>query len=203
MQCEHCIFSCTERGEDMSIDIFCRALDAGQGSNNVCDIGGGEPTLHPMFWDMIEMAIQANYRTVWVSTNGKNVQDAIKLSEMARNGVLACQLSLSKYHEQIDWEVLYAFENCPDRCDPKSCVCAGGKGYDLRMVNLNSSILVGQGRAKFLDFSKKHCGCHGGIVKPSGIVKQCMCDDSPVVGTVGSGFPQLNQLECGCLGDTL
>ena len=52
MTCAHCCYSCSPRKRNfMSKDVFVKALD-------LCDlddisIGGGEPTLHPLFWDFI------------------------------------------------------------------------------------------------------------------------------------------------------
>lgn len=51
MFCEHCGFSCTAEGEDMSMEVFERTLQVFEGS--YITIGGGEPTLHPKIFEMV------------------------------------------------------------------------------------------------------------------------------------------------------
>lgn len=80
------------------------------------DIGGGEPTVHPLFWDFIGIALRysptpSKYPYIPViATNGKIKEDALALAKLAKRGVLCADLSLDRFHEPIDYEVVEAFE---------------------------------------------------------------------------------------------
>jgi len=47
MRCLHCAYSCTAKGEDMSLATFRRVVDVAVAANDDITISGGEPTLHP------------------------------------------------------------------------------------------------------------------------------------------------------------
>jgi uncharacterized radical SAM superfamily Fe-S cluster-containing enzyme len=49
------------------------------------NVGGGEPTCHPLFWDFISIAKADRNNRVWLATNGKKEDDARKLAEMVRD----------------------------------------------------------------------------------------------------------------------
>jgi hypothetical protein len=85
------------------------ALAADHGET-IC-IGGGEPTLHPLFWDFIGIALSYadDPGMIWLATNGKKTEDALQLARLARNGVIAVALSLDKWHDPIDTRVGKAF----------------------------------------------------------------------------------------------
>lgn len=194
MRCAHCCFSCTKRGEDMSMDIFTKAVKIGQGGNQVLCIGGGEPTLHPMFWDMLQIARNAYYQAVWVTTNGKLTKDAVKLAEMAREGLISCQLSNSQYHEPIDQKVTDAFANSPFgpiSKDRRLYYTAGHTKHDLRMVSgeLSGHNIVATGRGRNIYNAMEKCGMDNcPIVEVSGRVRRCLCEDSPIIGHVAKGY---------------
>lgn len=54
MSCEHCCSNCTAEGQDMSYETWGKALafvlDWG---GETISLGGGEPTLHPLFWQIL------------------------------------------------------------------------------------------------------------------------------------------------------
>ena len=105
MKCRHCCYACTEKGEDMSLAVFKKALEY---DNEAISIGGGEPTIHPQFWEFIGLALGYS-EYVWLATNGKETDTALALARMAKRGVLACELSQDKYHSKIDKKVVAAF----------------------------------------------------------------------------------------------
>lgn len=111
MLCAHCCYSCTEEGEDMSREVFVLACQLAERMNVYIDIGGGEPTLHPLFWDFIGIALR--YKSdfiVCTTTNGKITDQALALARVAKLKVLRVDLSLDEYHEPIDYLVVKAFE---------------------------------------------------------------------------------------------
>jgi len=103
MQCAHCCFSCTERGEDMSLPVFeNKIIEADYGH---ITLGGGEPTLHPQFWKMLQFAL-AHSESVFVSTNGSDKDATMALLKLAHNNEhLIVQVSIDAYHEPIDEQV--------------------------------------------------------------------------------------------------
>ena len=110
MECAHCCYSCTAKGRDMTGKTFraavAWALDY-EGDETI-SLGGGEPTIHPKFWEFIGLAL-GNFTYVWLATNGKETETALNLARMARRGVLAVALSQDEYHEEIDPRVIGAF----------------------------------------------------------------------------------------------
>ncbi len=199
MHCPHCVEDSSEHGADMYIEIFRAAIDmickykqnyrTGFIPNTLhVDIGGGEPTVHPEFWDLIDIACNAikpgadvfakfaftkqlrPLSGLKVYTNGKNVEDALRLVDMAENGLLDVALSLDKYHESISSDVEYAF-----KCSSSSHVgiaCAG-----------NSPVRAG--RAAMNDISTVvTCVCSEPIISSNGLIYACGCKSE----TFGSVF---------------
>lgn len=178
MLCEHCGFSCTDKGEDMSLKVFKAALDYFGGDDYV-SIGGGEPTVHPKFWQFLFLALSYPGYNVWVVTNGKRTSDALRLAELDRklrgSAVFAADLSLDEYHETVELSVVKAF------------------GESIRAVKIPFDV----GRAKDLSGSMEGCVCPDLIVLPNGDIKKCGCAESPILGNVLSRENRL-LLEDGC-----
>ena len=71
------------------------------------NIGGGEPTCHPMFWEFLAMAIRVRGKgKVWMATNGKSAYDAMVLAHMVKKGEIKACLSQDQWHETIRQEVV-------------------------------------------------------------------------------------------------
>ena len=171
--CKHCGFSCKAKGEDMSLETFRNALKMG---DECITIGGGEPTLHPLFWQLLMEAVAIS-ESVWLATNGSQTDIAITLAGLAKKGVLGVDLSLDKFHDPIDERVVNAFKK--DK-----------KGYDIgsgdrRGVRNTSSHLIKAGRSKV---GRDECICEDIFIKPSGEVRICGCQKSPIIGTVNANF---------------
>ena len=169
MSCEHCCFACTAKGEDMSQKVYEQAL-------TLCDgyiiIGGGEPTLHPLFNNFLMQAMGEG--SVWLATNGSITKTALLLAKLAKQGVIGCALSQDQYHDYINPEVIIAFD--------KSI------GYhnqeDLREFRSVTTIHSGGRATENEIWEKEDCGCAGGIIKPNGDIYMCACNDAPKIGTV-------------------
>lgn len=173
MTCEHCCNSCTEDGEDMSIEVFRSALE--EFGWEYVSIGGGEPTLHPLFWQFLGESI-ATFEHVWLATNGSQTQISLALAKMARKGVIGCALSQDDYHDPIDDKVIQAFTK------PNSNRYLDNGNNDCREIRNVNGNEINSGRC---DFGKeKSCACPGTIIKPNGDILGCGCDDAPKLGTV-------------------
>ena len=114
MTCAHCCYECGPAGVDMPLAMFDKAMNVGLELGHPCvAIGGGEPTVHPRFWSIVQraraFAAKHGTRRVWLATNGKRTADALRLADMTRRGELAATLSLDDYHEPIAEAVVEAF----------------------------------------------------------------------------------------------
>lgn len=185
MSCAHCAFTCTSEGEDMSLKVFRRIVEQ---SKRPLTIGGGEPTLHPQFWKFLELATHYT-DTPGIATNGSMTKTTIKLAKLAREGTICCALSLDKWHDSIDQRVTDAFADAPKQ-----------NGYphitytkDNRIVRNVTKGLVNAGRC---DFGIDGCLCPSMFVKPSGTIRQCGCDDSPIIGHVQSNNHFTDNKQC-------
>jgi len=129
-------------------------------------IGGGEPTIHPKFWQFLGIALgECEY--VWLATNGKETRTALALAGLAKGSErLSVALSQDDWHEPINPIVVDAFRKA---------------GLELRNVGKNDSPMA-QGRAK--TWGREGCVCSTMIVRPDGAIKPCGCTSSPVIGDV-------------------
>jgi len=177
MHCAHCGMSSHAKGKHMPMDTFKQALKfmEYQGEEAIA-IGGGEPTTHPEFWSILGQCI-GSFEYVWMATNGKNTEIALKLANMARRGTISVDLSQDPYHEQIEQRVVKAFQR---RVRDNS---------DCRGVKDTSKYLVNTGRAKLNDLGGYDtCLCPDNIILPSGKIKWCGCTGSPAIGDVWNGI---------------
>jgi len=100
----------------MDRETFILACQLAEKMNVFIDIGGGEPTTHPLFWDFLGIALRhRNGHVTCMATNGKIEEDAIALAKLARDKVLRVDLSLDKFHEPISYKVVQAFEKSSGR----------------------------------------------------------------------------------------
>lgn len=165
MQCAHCVYSCTQDGDDMDFDTFKTAQDVVtryESENNFREliiISGGEPTVHPMFWEFVEEALRRS-KWVVVLTNGKRTKDAMRLAEMAEQKLLHVKLSLDEWHEKIDDDVIARFSN----------------QIGLKQITtVVASSLIHWGRATQLGLAPAGSGCPGAnlLCEPSGELWLC------------------------------
>jgi hypothetical protein len=145
-------------------------------SEEFLSLGGGEPTLHPMFWQILGEAI-ANINEVWLATNGSITNTAVALAKMAKKGVICCALSLDSYHDPIDPSVIAAFTKQ-----------RRSEGHYLSEVNDDyreiRNVTGNERRGGRCDWGIEACVCPDIIIMPDGTLKACGCDDAPTFGTV-------------------
>jgi len=155
----------------MNIETFKAAIRWNKGLLNM---GGGEPTIHPLLFDFIDVALDNGHR-IWMTTNGKLTEKALRLAQMTKNlNGLKCKLSRDPWHEPIKQEVVNAFAKMDlihsvDR--GKGPIQSGRWKGNRRVVCPNSN---------------------KSFVKPDGKVYQCGCLTAPCIGNVFSGFSPLN-----------
>lgn len=166
MTCAHCCYSCSPRKKNfITTKMFEAAIEF---DNSSLAIGGGEPTLHPQFWEFIGIGL-GSYDSVWLATNGSQTKTTLRLANMARRGVIGCALSQDCFHSPIDPKVINAFAG------------ADNYGYrrddnDLREIRNVSHSVMRQGRAiKTRVWSEDRCGCDGLLVDPLGNIWSCGC----------------------------
>src|SRR6266702_604614 len=170
MSCDHCGFSCSARGRDMTSDVFDAALSLSSHYGDSVTLGGGEPTIHPKFWEFFgkSLAVDCQETPPFIVTNGKNKDIAIALARMAKGGVIGAALSQDRYHDSIEPEVVEAFTK-------SSGDWGHGNSDDLREIwHINS--LLNVGRAKLNQLATvEGCICDSIVVEPSGKLWQCGC----------------------------
>lgn len=185
MACDHCCFGCTANGEDMSLDVFRQIVNL----PGHITIGGGEPTLHPLFWEFLDLAIHRGDTIPGIATNGSMTEITLRLAKLASQGVITCVLSQDIFHDPIDQQVIDAFKGAPQQ-----------NGYphvaysdDYRIIRDSSAGLSNSGRC---DFGHDTCPCSGFFIKPSGDVRACGCLDAPSLGCIQTGYFGVTEDHC-------
>jgi len=184
MLCKHCCFACTAKGTDMSRDTFHKAIALASEHEESITIGGGEPTLHPLFQEFLmhavwELASQSNSQgspAVFIVTNGSNESASITLAHLAERGVIGCRLSQDQYHDasMVTDRVRAAFRK-PRR---ENGVHSYQHDYDCRDIEnpLDDMQVQAMGRAKGWGGNRLEHGCCGGLfVTPRGTLYPCEC----------------------------
>lgn len=178
MTCEHCcIGAITGKTPKMNLAMVRKAVDIANEYGDHIVIGGGEPTLHPDFAKILLFVIGHNQCDVppLIVTNGSNKEISMALLAMAENGgVIDVELSQDMFHDSIDEKVVEAFKKA------------------RRIRNTENSI-VGNGRGReYLGLEEGEeddkCCCPTWQVQPDGVIKQCGCDRSPVIGNLDDGI---------------
>jgi len=155
----------------MSLKTFTKACDLAEDGGEYISIGGGEPTIHPKFWQMVGIAQgRTPEGPIWLATNGKNKKEALRLANIARHGILSVCLSLDVYHEPIDPEVSKAFER-----PKKTAFNYGQSDNDFREIRDVSGNIKKCGRAVELPEATEGCRCDELFVVPNGDVFKCGC----------------------------
>ena len=184
--CSHCGMNSTHKGQDMSLKTFRNAI---QLDNDNITLGGGEPTLHKLFWTFLGESLATGCESVWLATNGSQTNISLALAKMAQKGVIGCALSQDPFHPPIDKRVVEAFKREPIN---------RGIGYpadnDFREIRNTSNNLIKAGRCKT---GKIGCICEELFIKPDGTVKACGCVKSPSFGNVNTHVEIPKDWECG------
>ena len=186
--CSHCMFSCRPgKGTHMSMAVFEAAGQLCMDHELGLFIGGGEPTLHPRFWEIVgrtmyfnaDWAANAGTAPVALVTNGSRTDDALALARLARCGFASVRLSRDQFHKRykIDQRVIDAFRKSE----------RGYRYSDSERSNRDYRDIGGEivnvlpvGRAKRNGWTRglwhvKGCDACGAMVTPDGTIWRCSC----------------------------
>jgi len=151
----------------MTRETFIQTCDLAEQREEGIFLGGGEPTVHPLFWDFVGIALGRSANRLLdcplgLITNGKRTEDALRLYHLAKASVVFAELSLDSYHEIIDQKVVKTFSRpiSPDQT------------WLNRVRSVNH--IIGAGRAKSWG-DKKSCCCSEMLVEPTGKIYACGC----------------------------
>jgi len=157
----------------MSMKTFRQALKMCDDYGKQVFIGGGEPTLHPQFEKMLLEAI-ATEEGAGIITNGSIKKRALLIAALHEKEALNyAALSMDEYHEldKVSDEVMRAFQ---------------GHYHSVGKFKVDAI-----GRAKHNDVNKRkrnYCFLDNIHIRPSGDIVNCGCEDSPIIGHVGTGI---------------
>lgn len=174
MTCAHCCFSADHTGADMSRETLMAALKLANEYGDMLTVGGGEPTVHPHFFDYLGLAMAYNPEPslrVLVVTNGKRKDIALRLASMAREGLIHADLSQDDYHDPISPQVIQAFTPSRSRGDQY-----GAPSHDYRGIREVRTILpVGRAVEENVATVDEGCCCDTLLVDPEGRLFACGC----------------------------
>ena len=117
MKCAHCCFAATRSGAHMELNVFQKALSIAVNRGNSFTIGGGEPTMHPRFFEYLKLVREESLRgnfeiSPFMATNGKAYGKASRLLDILEddyelgNEAISVNLSQDDWHEPIDRRII-------------------------------------------------------------------------------------------------
>lgn len=180
MKCRHCCMAAGLKGRDMPLEVIRAATKLAEERGDDVTLGGGEPTMHPQFWEILGLVLAGTAHSAvdeccppLVVTNGSQTETALKLAKLAKRGVLMAELSRDKWHDPIDPKVVQAFEKASPRTGGDYLYGNRNQENDFRGIRTVSRI-VKAGRAKSWG-SDDGCACETLFVAPDGALFACGC----------------------------
>jgi len=195
MHCAHCCYSCNKNGKHMERHVWQQAVRfAEEYDSEVTVIGGGEPTLHPDFFEILRRCLD-NFNYVWMATNGGRTKTMRRLADILdgedyqedEEGIFPISqeqfcvaLSLDYFHDPINEKIEALWKRRAEK---------RGSGYEIRDVTKSPNSPIGVGRAKKTNSGwATGCCCSEVQIIPSGKIKLCGCRNSPIIGDVHFGI---------------
>ncbi len=220
MSCGHCCYSCSMRGKHADYWTVMDGIAFAHSWGSDCiSIGGGEPTLHPRFFDILKRCLE-DFDYVWMATNGSQTATMHRLANII-NGEdypeydCTCEEDdpdeYENYgclcHEKHDDEMIFqedklhvelSLDPWHDPIDERiENLWTGranqhrGSSFGIRNVSQSRQGAIAQGRAKKNGEGwAEGCVCSDIIIKPDGELRLCGCTRSPVIGDVLSGISE-------------
>jgi len=178
MSCAHCGMNCTSIGKDMTPRVYKKAIQFASNFTDSITLGGGEPTLHKNFWEILGLSI-GSAENVWLATNGSITEIALKLANMARKGIISCALSQDDYHDPIDPRVIQAFTKSKNQSSyyENNTYCSN----DCREIRNVTGNEIKAGRC---EDGEEGCVCESLTIEPDGRIRACGCPDAPYFGDI-------------------
>ena len=215
MKCPHCCYSCNKNGKHAEfntvVDMISYARDTYEDES--ITIGGGEPTLHPRFFDILKICLQ-DFDYVWMATNGSQTDKMFRLANIIDQEDYPecdCHENYSEEeledhgclcHEKMDDDTIYqedklsvalSQDSFHDPIDSRisdmwrrRANAHNRSHFEIRDVSRH---VVAEGRAKRTGAGwEEGCVCNDMLLKPDGKIKLCGCKKSPVIGDIWSGI---------------
>ena len=214
MKCSHCCYSCNMWGKHADFNTVVDSIAfAREWNNETISIGGGEPTIHPRFFDILKICLQ-DFDYVWMATNGSQTDSMYRLDNILNQcdyPECDCETELGeedyeKYgclcHEKMDLDSIYQkdklsvalsldcfHEPINENIEKLWRNQANIHRYSHFEIRDVSHSVIAEGRAKKTGSGwEEGCVCSDIIIKPDGKLKLCGCNKSPIIGDVWSGF---------------
>jgi len=136
LSCPTCFAASTpQHGQQLGLQEFTRQVDAlvrgGKNTADVIQLSGGEPTIHPQLFEMIEVLAERNFRKICINTNG------IKLASEAYVERLATShpgLSVYLQFDGFDPQTHRQLRGRSDFLKIKQAAIVNCMAYDIRVV---------------------------------------------------------------------
>jgi sulfatase maturation enzyme AslB (radical SAM superfamily) len=187
----------TAKGSDMSVETFRKGIAIANQYGESVMIGGGEPTLNPNFELILLYAIavaDTEEMTPAIVTNGKIKERALLIASLTKKGILCGELSRDCFHDDIDDEVVEAFQEHSwyDKYGSKHTrSLIRDVTHDFQGNWRDPSSIAGR-ELKRRGLTRRpqedSCPCDDTFVRPNGKIYQCGCHDSPCIGNVDDGY---------------
>lgn len=211
MTCDHCCYSCNKNGKHADWETVVDMVSFARDWTESISIGGGEPTLHPRFFDILKMCLE-DFDYVWMASNGSQTNIMYRLADIIDgndypgcecseedidNGNCACYdkgihqedklsvaLSQDWFHDPIN-------ERIVDLWTSRANVHRHSH-FEIRDVTRSEKGIIKSGRAirTYTWQDEEGCICSDILIRPDGKIKLCGCTKSPIIGDIWSGIEE-------------
>jgi hypothetical protein len=175
-------------------------------------IGGGEPTLHPRFFDILNQCL-LNFDYVWMATNGSKTKIMHRLANIIDNcdyesfekedycscgdpdGECYCEPQGLIYQEG-KLSVALSRDSFHDDIDPRIVALWKSRSdnrrdhYEIRNTQNSVGGVIAEGRAAKTGsgWNTDDCVCPSYLIRPDGKIKACGCKIAPIIGNIRDGI---------------
>lgn len=153
----------------MSVDAIKTAIRLAEKTQRCLCIGGGEPTVHSQFWEVLGLALDSKIPRIWMGVNGKKTRRTLALLDMHSKdprGRVKIMVSRDEWHDVIDPSI---FEKCEQ---------VGAEIRTNARVSKNGFAIANN------LYNTTDCECPDLHIHVDGGVKVCACDDAPVLWNI-------------------